>query len=181
MKNFLHLLLLLLVITLGCNPDKTTRIISNDAKFNTSDASELFFKNVRQNYYEKNEIEAARLDFYKNKKLLKQNSLLFPQIVHNWMEDEAYILLEFDEKIAEMEQLNLLWQDTSGNYSGENYPLVNKKVHFSIVSDIYNHLLDEHQIYVKIRQDTMPLFPNQAAREAFRITMVDFYRLVDMF
>lgn len=175
------IVLFFFIFSLACNPDKATRIISNEAKFNTSDASELFFKNVRQTYYERNEIEAAKIDFYKNKKLLKEEPLIFPLIVHNWREDEAYILLEFDEKIAEQEQLSLLWQDSTGNFSGELYPLVNKKVHFSIVSDIYNHLLNEDNIYVKIHQDTVTLFSNQAAREGFRITMVDFYRLVDMY
>ena len=71
--------------------------------------------------------------------------------------------------------------DSNGNFSGEFYPLVNKKVHFTIVSDIYNHMLNEDNIYIKINQDTVTIFPNQAVREGFRITMVDFYRLVDMF
>lgn len=179
MKNYF--ILIFLITVLGCNPDKATKVISDKAKFNTSDASEIFFRNVRQTYYEKNEIEAAKIDFFKNKKLLKEEVLIFPQIVHNWREDEAYILLEFDEKIAEQEQLNLLWQDSTGNYTAERYPLVDKKVHFKIVSDVYNQLLDENRIFINVSQDTIPLFPNKNAKEAFRITMIDFYRLVDMY
>lgn len=179
MKNLLFIIFLMIFYC--CNPDKATRIASDKAKFNTSDASEIFFKNVRQTYYEKNEIEAAKIDFYKNKKLLEEEVLLFPQIVHNWREDQAYILLEFDPGIAAQNQLKLISKDSIGQIDEKVYPLVDKKVHFEIVSDIYNHILDDHKIFLIIQQDSISLFPNQAAREAFRITMVDFYRLVDMY
>ena len=178
MKNLS--LLLIIALSFGCNPDKETRINSKKAKFKTSDASELFFKNVRQTYYNKDEIATAKLDVYKNKKLLNHEPLLFPQIVHNWREDEAYILIEFDQQINELGSLQLLWKDSIG-FQSETFPLVNKKVHFDIASQVYNNILNEKTNYIKINQDTVKLFPDTDTKEGFRITMVDFYRLVDMY
>ena len=180
MKN-IAFLVFTSIIWQSCNPDKTTRIDLETPTFKTTDASELFFKNVRQTYYEVEDLKAARLLVYKSKELLKEETLVFPQIVHNWYEDEAYILLEFDSRVQELKQFSLLWKDEKGTWQGKQYPLVDKKVHYEIARSIYNNILDEHQLYISTPDDTLEYMHQKSEQEAFRKTMVDFYRLVNKY
>ena len=61
-------MLLILIFILSCNPDKQTKVDPNEITFATDDASVLFFKNVRQLYYEMEEMEAAKLKIFRHKK-----------------------------------------------------------------------------------------------------------------
>jgi hypothetical protein len=97
MKNIIYLLIFL--ISVSCNADKTKKIDAEKSKFSTSDASELFFKNVRQRYYDREEMAASKLNIYRIQE--RNQRVDYPHlqlaIVINWRYDEAYILLEPNE------------------------------------------------------------------------------------
>lgn len=56
----------------------------------------LYFKNMRSAYYEQTELPGARTELYRLRKFsqLKQQNIIIPVIANNWLEDEAYLLLE---------------------------------------------------------------------------------------
>ena len=178
MRSFYTLIFLLI----SCNPDKLKKVEVEQVDFETSEASELFFRNIRQTYYRKDKQPESNLDIYRLKKLVRQNPKFFPTIVHNWQYDEAYLIMDFDFSLNKENKLILLWNgNQDGKMNSQVYTIKNKESHFQLSTTIYNHILNEDRVLVKQNNDTLRLFENNEEKEGFRITMVDYYRLVDIY
>ena len=174
----------LVLSLLACNPDKERRVNDAEAKFTTSDASELFFKNVRQGYYDKETMKDAKLDIYRIKERSQsaEQPVLNLAIVINWRYDEAYVLTEPNEYLQAQDTLKVYWQDTLNQQGVYRYTPGNKQHHFQFASQIYNSLQDQHRLYTESPQgEPVPMLANREEREAFRKTMMDYYRLVDLY
>lgn len=179
------LLYFLMIGLLCCNPDKGRKADDTQAKFTTSDASELFFRNVRQGYYEKETLDEAKLDIYRieERSQAEDKPVLNLAIVVNWRYDEAYILTEPNAYLQQLDTLNVYWQDTIRGQQGYyRYLPGNKEKHYQFATQLYNSLQDEHQLYVKSGSgEEVPVLRQRKEREAFRKTMMDYYRLVDLY
>ena len=180
-----YLLCCMLVGALSaCHPDKQRRIDITDPKFTTSDASELFFKNIRQSYYQKTEMKEAKLDVYK----IKENILddthpqLNPTIVINWRYDEAYLLLEPNALLQDLDTVKIIWEDSLHSKKGYyEFTQGNKEDHYQMATHLYNSLQEHHQLYVAGKHNRkIEFLQKPAERNAFRKTMFDYYRLVDL-
>jgi len=170
---------------MACNPDKERKVNDTEAKFTTSDASELFFKNVRQGYYDKETMDAAKLNIYriKERNQTEDQPVMNLAIVINWRYDEAYVLTEPNAYLQQLDSLTIFWQDTvqqqQGNYE---YRPGNKESHYQLASKIYNSLQDKRKLYIQTpKGEPVPFLARRAEREAFRKTMMDYYRLVDLY
>ncbi len=177
--------LFLTVGLLACNPDKERKVNSAEAKFTTSDASELFFKNVRQGYYDKETMDAAKLNIYRIKERNQDGNqpIINLAIVINWRYDEAYVLTEPNAYLQQQDTLTIFWQDTVQQKQGiYEYLPGSKEMHYQFASHIYNSLQDKHQLYTESPEgEQVPFLARRAEREAFRKTMMDYYRLVDLY
>lgn len=175
--------LLIVLIACNINVDKDKKIATDKVKFSTSDASELFFKNIRQTSYDKEEQIDTKLEIYRNRERskLKDIPVLNLAIVLNWRFDEAYILVEPNEYLSNMETLSILWKDPANNQSG-NYIFLpgNKDSHFQFAAEIYKSVLSGHELFVKTEKGNQQLFQKKHYKEVFRKTMLDYYRLVDL-
>ncbi len=173
----------LLVLVFACHPDKNKQIDLTKPKFTTSDASELFFKNIRQSYYEKSEIKASKLDVYRIKDSPQESMPLFPTIVINWRYDEAYLLLELNEQLRNLDTVKVVWEDSVANLSG-TYLFAqsgNKASHYHFATKIYNSIQGGQQMYILEKKgQKLSFLQNRPEREAFRKTMFDYYRLVNL-
>jgi len=171
------------VLAFACHPNKNKQIDLTEPKFTTSDASEIFFKNIRQSYYEKIEMKASRLDVYRIKDSPKESMPMFPTIVINWRYDEAYLLLEFSEQLQSLDTVKVIWEDsvadTSGTYSFAQGG--NKASHYHFATKIYNSIQAGQQMYIlEKKSQKLSFLQNRPEREAFRKTMFDYYRLTDL-
>lgn len=180
----LVILMGLAVVVFGaCNPDKTKRVSAEGSKFSTSDASELFFKNVRQLYYDKTTMEEAKLDVYriKDRNKAEDQPVLSLSIVINWRYDEAYLLTEPNHYLQELTPLKILWQDTITRQQGYyNFHAGSKEDHFKFATQIYQSIQNEHQFYLIKDDEKVDFLRDKRSREAFRKTMFDYFRLVDL-
>lgn len=179
------LLIILLIGIAACNPDKERKVNDAEARFTTSDASELFFRNVRQGYYDKETMDAAKLDIYriKERSQAEDKPVLNLAIVINWRYDEAYVLTEPNTFLQTADTLRIYWQDTVQQQQGvHEYLPGNKDKHYQFASKIYNSLQDKQQLYfVNPEGELIPVLAQREEREAFRKTMMDYYRLVDLY
>ncbi|MEM9671992.1 MAG: hypothetical protein AAF992_05320 [Bacteroidota bacterium] len=179
------LLIIFLMGIAACNPDKGRKVNDAEAKFTTSDASELFFKNVRQGYYDKETMDAAKLDIYriKDRSQAEDQPVLNLAIVINWRYDEAYVLTEPNTQLQAADTLRIYWQDTVQQQQGyHEYLPGNKEKHYQFASQVYNSLQDKQQLYIMSPAgEKIPILARREEREAFRITMMDYYRLVDLY
>ena len=105
--------LLALAILVSCNPDKKKEVDQTTISFDTNDASKLFFKNIRQSYYDQQIMEEAKLEIYRLKKRNQSSDqpVINLAIVNNWRYDQAYLLLEPTGGLG-LANLKLSWNNT---------------------------------------------------------------------
>lgn len=184
MHHFLRIFpFVLLLFVLACEGSKQKEISEAKAKYTTSDASEIFFKNVRSIYYEKTSMDEANLDVYRIKERAQADDypLLNLSIVVNWRFDEAYVLTEPNLYLQQMDTLRIVWQDTLQNDSGEfQFSGGNKDAHFRLATQLYQSIQAKRQLYIWHDHQQIPFMRQREDREAFRKTMVDYFRLVDL-
>ena len=63
----------LIVLLTACTSDADKRIDAEKLEFNTTDESELYFKNVRQSEYDLAEMEDAGINIFRAKRTEIQN------------------------------------------------------------------------------------------------------------
>ena len=168
----------------ACNLDKNTRIDETKAKFTTSDASEIFFKNVRQIRYDLQEIPDSKLNIFRidERSLAEDYPLINLAIAVNWRYDEAYLLTEPNAYLQSLDTLRINWQDTVNQQEGTYlWTGGNKEAHFTFASQLYRSLQQGHRLFVTNPEGEKESFLNNYQdREAFRKTVFDYYRLVDL-
>lgn len=173
-------LLLLSSVLLACNPDKNRKVDQATISFKTNDASKLFFKNLRQSYYDKEEMEAAKLEIYRLRK--RNQSLKHPvvnlAIVNNWRFDEAYLLLE-PNGLLSLDSLAITWKNPETTTNGViSFKGGNKKAIVKFADQIYDQIQQGSEFSVLLEGKAWDILKSSEDREAFRITMMDYYRLV---
>ncbi len=176
-------IIVLLFSLVSCEGGKRKEMRGQEAKFTTSDASELFFKNVRAIQYDKVSMDEAKLDIYRIKDRVEgeDEPVLNVSIVINWRFDEAYVLTEPNAPLQDMDTLRIMWQDTVRNDSGVyQFSNGNKEAHFSLATQLYRNLQNQQALYLLRDEQKIPLMRDKKSREAFRKTMVDYLRLVDL-
>lgn len=172
--------LCLILFLLACNPDKHTKVDQTTISFKTNDASKLFFKNVRKPYYDLEEMEAAKLEVFRLKKRnqSQDHPVINLAIVNNWRYDEAYLLLEPNEPL-DLSNLELSWENETRGESGRIvFENGNKESIVKFADQVYDHIQQGSRLYTQLAGTKKELLNSQKDREAFRITMVDYYRLV---
>jgi len=180
MSNRILFSLVILLFLWACNPDKNRKVDQTTISFATNDATKLFFKNVRRTYYEVEEMEAAKMEVYRlNKRVLSQERpIINLAIVNNWRFDEAYVMLE-PNNLLDLANLTLTWKnpetDTRGEIVFENG---NKETYVAFADQVYEQIQLGSQFTTEVQGVQYNVLEQSEDREAFRITMVDYYRLV---
>lgn len=170
------------LLVFSCNPSKYTHINPDEVTFKTDEASKLFFKNVRKNYYDLEELPEAKLEVYRFKKRLlsEEKPLLDIALVNNWRYDEAYILIEPNAAAGVLNDLYLRWTNDQTQEQGElRFEGGNKKAHLLFAGKVYDLLLRNCRLELNKQEQWLPILTDQKEKEAFRITMFDYYRLTN--
>lgn len=178
------LIYLACILLLACNPNKSQKVAPDQVRFTTSDASELFFKNVRQLHYDKNTMDAAKLDIYRNKDrdTSRVDPVLNLAIAVNWRYDEAYLLLEPNDPLQDLDTIKILWKDTVRQQQGYyTFGGGSKEDQFNFAAQLYQGLQNEQRFFLISPEGEPVLFmSDRKSREAFRKTAFDYFRLVDL-
>lgn len=169
---------------LACNPDKKIKVSTEEVHFATSASSVMFFKNVRQIYYERQENNAAKATIYRMRDRArdKNTPLMYPAIVYMWAQDEASVILERNEWLANAaDTLHFIWQDTVRQTSGEYvFPNGDRRTHYKFAAQIYHSIQEEHKLWLKTDSAKVPFLAKEREREPFRKIMIDYFRLVNV-
>ena len=169
-----------LMTLIGCDLHKSKVIDPEKINFRTLEDTELFFKNLRQTYYDKEAVDSAGIDKYRfeDRVLDSGRPIINLMIVHNWRTDMAYIFIE-PNSFFPSDTLQVFWQASDGKAKG-SYPYQKSNVRSQLLfaTQLYGSLQQEHRLWVEKEGQKYALLTDEASIEAFRITMVDFYRLV---
>ena len=161
----------------ACTLDGGKKVPIEELDFSTTDDSEIFFKNIRQSSYDREEIE--QMNVYRLGSRLANPKTLNIAIAWSWIGDMAYVLLEpvtpfesgaqigFDslQFIIDLEEFNTAAEQTE------------------VSTMIYNSFIDRDPVLFR-QSDTVDwdtLFIDPKEREVFRVTMSDYFRLTNNF
>lgn len=163
--------------------DQSPKNIDKDnPDFGTTHDSQMFFENVRQIYYDREEVAAGKLKVYRFKKRSKATNkpIINLALVNNKRFDEAYILVELNSAFKGR-TFEILWEDKNANKKGTyQYTLGNKKLQFKFASQLYESLEKGHQLFYKDKNKNIPIFNNSQERSAFLVTLKDYYKLIGL-
>ncbi|UII33749.1 hypothetical protein LVD17_07950 [Fulvivirga ulvae] len=181
MKNMLFVAVAVLLYS--CKIDHDKKVDRAKFSFKTGDDTELFFKNMRQSYYDLEENSVAKFNIFRYKDRVQEadHQLLNLAIVINYLQDEAYLLLEPDESLRDQDRLEVIWSgeaETGGTILLENY---NREGMLEFVSQVYEALQKKARFTLKLEGEELPLLDDPREREAFRITVSDYYRLTRVY
>ena len=177
-------LVIVAFLLFACNVSPDKKVDQNQAKFSTSADSRLFFKNVRQIYYDREIPENTKLEVYRfgKRNLAIDKPVLNLALVNNWLHDEAYVIIEPSAFFDNMSSIEVEWQDVDRKQSGVyRFTFGPKDNHFKFASEIYQSVMAKHKLLVYTEdKQWIELFQTETERDNFRKTMKDFYRLVNL-
>ncbi len=167
-------MLMIVFILIGCNSDKNKKVDVANFEFNTTDATELYFKNIRESYYNIEEKEGIKI--FRLKEYDEIDSVwIKPLIVYHWRVDKAFLMLEFHPKINPEEIL------ISDNTTEKSYQVVQIKDHLILAYDLYNMLLNEREPNIMINNQQISLFSEKLEKSNFSLVLYDFFRFTNVF
>jgi len=173
-----RVLLLLIVLISGCNQDKKRLVEAEKLNFKTTDASELFFKNVRQINYQKEVMKESKLDLFVPE--FNEGLPLRFSIAINWRFDQAYLQVERTKELETMESVSFnAVNDKNNTQETFTFESGNLTTQLNFATWIYNQVLQGNKIIYGEGQK--PLFTADGSKEAFRKFMVDYYRLIEAY
>lgn len=180
MKYVITSIIISLILT-ACNPDKNKRADPGKVKFSTTDDAEIFFRNLRQRQYDKEEVPEAKLDVFRHSDSVQKAAYPVFQLalVVNWRYDEAYLLMEPNENVDTGRPVEIRWNDVKTGKSGiYTFSYGSKEDHLRFAGQLYDSIREGHALeYLSGAEQASSFLNDPEEREVFRISMFDFYRL----
>ncbi len=178
MKNLC--LLLFLTFLFGCDIKRGKRENRDSLHFGTPEDAELFFKNIRRLDYDYENLVAAKLDIFRHEERSQavDYPLMTPAVVLNWRFNEAYLILEANERVGQARPLILEWQGKTAQQKGR-YVLEsnNKMEQLRFADKLYQGLRQGQQFFLVSDSTRQPFLDKPNDRRVFRTTMSDYYQL----
>lgn len=164
----------------GCTLDAEKVVDRSKFSFKTGDDTEIFFKNVRQSEYDLEVNVAAKFNVFRHEDRLQEDSIpwLNPAIVMNYLQDEAYILLEPTPAMAQFDVWEVILEKRQDTL---RMSLPNRENNLEFASRIYEELKQGNPVMIYTGNDTVSFNSYPNASEAFRITLSDYYRLTRIY
>jgi hypothetical protein len=173
----------LLVAMQACRLDRDTPVNQDKDPFRTYQDTRLFFQNVRQLYYDREERPEAKMILYriKERTTTQEYPLINLTIIDHWIQDEAYIYTECNRFFDEMTPIEVSWESPEGQTGTYTMELMNKEGMLAFSQAIFEGIRLRNSFFILYETDSIPFLEKPRDREAFRKTMSDFYRLTRMF
>ena len=173
------------MMMVSCTIDRDKEVKREKFLFKTGDDTEIFFKNIRASYYDKEEKKETRWEIYRHKDLYKEfDSLgLKIAIILNVLHDEAYIMVEPGDALQQQDEIVVHTLDPEATvYDSIVFDHPNKEGMLEFASQLYEAIRNNEKLYlITASYDTIPVLKQPDRRNAFRKTMADYYRLVRVF
>lgn len=183
LKSYLTGFSVIIFLLSGCKIDRNKNVDRAKFQFEMSDDSELFFRNVRQIYYDRSSPDGTWQAYrFSNHYAGNDRPVITPVIVINWLKDEAYLLIESNDFLSDEESLKAVITDIS-SLKADTVTLSQRgrENMLEFGSRLYEAIMSNHEIYIQKGGDFLPILTDEVDREAFRITMADYYRLTRVF
>lgn len=169
--SFLSFVILIIVIYAIFGP-KEKQINIKDISFNTTDSSELYFKNLRSYYYDQEIREDANFVLYRIRSRNK-DSLSYKlnfALVSNWLMDECYIISE--SQIPEIILVSTL------NNKSDTLSLVeyDSEANYIFAATLFERLTTQAELFLV--QNSEKIAFTEKEKLSLKTTLKDYFKLV---
>ncbi|RUA35730.1 MAG: hypothetical protein DSY77_02195 [Bacteroidetes bacterium] len=167
---------------MACSVNTSKEVELNKLRFNYTDDAYLFFRNMRQRQYDLEVMEEGGWRIYRHEDRQQDTSGFYfnVSLVVNWKLNRVYPIIEMTEQLKK-EGLVVEWRALESDESGKlTLEGIKRRDEMLFVSKIYNKMTEEVEFFISIENQKTPLFPNTDAKEAFRISLYDFYRMTGL-
>ncbi len=177
-----YLIIVCLSSLFSCDIPEAQKEFRGERQYRTTDPSRLYFKNMRSVYYFRSRKPHSKKDIYTLKRTSRDRDrpLLYPTIINNWLEDEAYIFIEKNAyPYFPKDSLHITWQssDSTGTFTLD---IPTKKAQYEFAGALYEGLRQGHQLtFESEKGETVSLFDRHQDRKDFLIVMRDYYKLTE--
>lgn len=166
----------------ACESNKSSKPFTGDRQFQTTDPARLYFKNIRSIAYYRTRKPHSEIDIYEARKSARTDKrpILYPQILDNWLDNEAYIFIEKNAFSKFASPLTVKAESDSLSTVFE-IAIFNKKNQYEFAENIFQALKNSQELSVKTKEDAfVPIFQNYQDKSNFMMTMQDYYRLIEL-
>ncbi|WP_143959283.1 hypothetical protein [Litoribacter populi] len=144
-------------------------------------ASRLYFMNVRQPFYDRENRADAKMNVFRLSKRVvdEDRPVINLSIILNRVKEDAYIYIEPSEAIPNGKlslKYHLVENDSSGMVVFEGGDRFD---HFRFVAEVYPLLLQDAQFEIETSEGWKPILAERKERDAFKITVFDYFRLLE--
>lgn len=183
MVNCIKLLFLVFLLQVGCKIDREKEVDRTKFQFKIGADANLFFRNVRQIYYDRSSPDGTWQAYrFSNRYTGNNRPVIEPVIVINWLKDEAYLLIDVNDLLSEEDMITITISDSRTHKTDTLY--LNQRGRERMLefgSKLYEAIQANQKLAVKSKEEFVPILTEEIDREAFRITLSDFYRLTRVF
>ncbi|MDX1666438.1 MAG: hypothetical protein R3350_04390 [Saprospiraceae bacterium] len=182
MKFSLYLCFFFLLLSVSCQPGDRSSKATGDQIFRTTPPSHLYFKNLRATAYKIEREPITGVDNYRHRRLPDSldRPLLYPLIVNNWMEDEAYLKLRripYPEGYSVPLQIHWMQESKSGTIEMKDTSLRGQR---ETAISISEKLRSGAQMEILDAEgERRGAFTRSAYRQLFVTIVDDYLRLTD--
>jgi hypothetical protein len=171
---------LLLVLILSFFNERRADNRGDHGDSSISDASRIYFKNVRRAYYDLEIRSDAKMELYRLGNRVKDSTALALNsvLIINKVKDAAYLYLEPQGLLKEVNPLPIRWINAMGDTTEVSIIQGDRESHFHFVEKIFPHLVDKVKIEAHTGSDWVQILEREEELESFRITIADFFRLL---
>jgi hypothetical protein len=176
MKKFIILFLLL---NAACSVNTSKKVDIEKLRFSYTDDAYIFFRNMRQSNYDLKVMEEGGWRIYRHEdRELDTTDFYFNiSLVVNWRVNRIYPIIEMPQSI-DKDGFEVFWEALESEEKGR-ITLNGEKRRDEMVfsTKLYNKMIDEVELFVTYKNKKQSLFKNSDQKEAFRVSMYDFYRM----
>lgn len=177
MMRQLLLCLFCMNLLAGC-ADSSRKVEQERMSFKTTDASRLYFHNVRSIRYHIEEIGKDHMQLCRHKDFLDTPLPLYPVIANNYMHDEAYIVHEIADSLRQNDAFLLV-----GNSAGDtlSLDLRTHEAHYRFAKALYNAIVEDLPLQICAQGHCHSFLNDKDMRKTVRLVYRDYFRLVQLF
>lgn len=183
-QNRLLFWFILHFVVIACKIDRKGHVDRDKFTFSYTDDSYMFFRNVRQVYYDATDLPQAKWVAYRHGDRNTGNSrpTLTPVIVIDWFNNQANLLMETNEALQREETI-IIREVNSKTGAKYGYRLAERgrENMLEFATRIYEGIIAENEFYIFYNGGYVPLFEGEDEADAFRVVLSDYYRLTNVF
>jgi hypothetical protein len=171
-----------MVLLLSLFNDRRANNTGEMDEFFITEASRIYFRNLRQSSYDLELRKDAKMDVFRYEKRVTDTArqVLNVALIINRKKDAAYLYLEPHGSLQQENPLVIRWKKQSGEKGENTFYQGDRFSHLQFLANIFPLLILEEKVEfeAKIKEAWIPILTSQEEIDALRIPCKDYFRLI---